>query len=43
MTLMGGVRDEGDQGRLDALNTLAKDLGIEVSCKEQFVPSEQKS
>jgi hypothetical protein len=31
LTLMGGVRDAGDQGRLDALNRLAEELGIQVS------------
>jgi hypothetical protein len=30
LTLMGGVRDAGDQGRLDALNNLAKGLGVQV-------------
>lgn len=30
LTLMGGVRDEGDQKRLDGLKALAVELGIQV-------------
>lgn len=31
LTMMGGVRDEADQARLDALKVLAAELGVAVS------------
>ncbi len=33
MVLMGGVRDEGDENRVEGLRALAKNLNIDVSSR----------